>query len=92
MKKMNGLEMLKIYDNFKKYKDVDSNLVFKQENIDINNIDFTIAIPTFNRIKTLKEALDSALNQNTNIQYEVIVVENCNDMGGGKQDTKLLRI
>ncbi|MGX2982218.1 hypothetical protein [Helicobacter sp. 23-1045] len=28
---------------------------------------FTIAIPTYNRIDTLKEALDSAINQNIKI-------------------------
>lgn len=92
MKKIDGKNMLKIYDNFKKYKDVDSSLIFKQENIDISDIDFTIAIPTFNRIDTLKEAIDSALNQDVNMQYEIIVVENCNDIGGGQQDTKLSRI
>lgn len=83
MKKINGKDMLQIYDNFKKYKHIDSNLIFKQENIDINNIDFTIAIPTFKRLNTLKEAIDSALNQNIDTKYEIIVVENCDDMGGG---------
>lgn len=37
---------------------------------------FTIAIPTFNNENTILTALKSALNQDTNIEYEVLVVNN----------------
>ena len=39
----------------------------------------TIAIPTFNRVETLKRALLSALKQDFSAYYEIIVVENPND-------------
>lgn len=37
---------------------------------------FTIAIPTFKRAETLREALESVLNQDTSEQFEVIVSDN----------------
>lgn len=37
---------------------------------------FSIVIPTYNRTDLLKEALDSALNQIGNEDYEVIVIDN----------------
>ena len=37
---------------------------------------FTIAIPTFCRSSLLKEAVLSALNQVTNVPYDIIVVDN----------------
>ncbi|MBO7572071.1 MAG: glycosyltransferase family 2 protein [Bacteroidales bacterium] len=38
--------------------------------------DFTIAIPTYNRVDLLKEALESAINQNGYVDYNIIVVDN----------------
>jgi glycosyltransferase involved in cell wall biosynthesis len=37
---------------------------------------FTIAIPTYKRLDLLKEAIQSALSQDTGIPFEVIVVDN----------------
>lgn len=37
---------------------------------------FTIAIPTFHRAETLREALESALNQDTTEPYEIVVSDN----------------
>lgn len=37
----------------------------------------TIAIPTFNRFALLEKAIASALAQNTNLNYEIIIVDNC---------------
>ena len=37
---------------------------------------FTIAIPTYNNVSTIKNAIDSALNQDYNQDYEVLVVNN----------------
>ncbi len=41
-----------------------------------NKPDVCIAIPTFNRSKTLRESINSAVNQNVNYNYEIIVVDN----------------
>ncbi len=41
--------------------------------------DFSIFIPTFNRPYLLKEALESALNQNYNGNYEIVIIDNCSD-------------
>ena len=60
-------------DGIKAYSDVESIPIF------VNRIAtpsiVTIAIPTFNRISTLKEALESALAQDYE-DYEIIVVDN----------------
>lgn len=40
---------------------------------------FTIAIPTYNNEKTIQNAIDSALNQDTNTPYEVLVVNNASN-------------
>jgi len=37
---------------------------------------FTIAIPTFNNENTILTAIKSALNQDIDIEYEVLVVNN----------------
>jgi glycosyltransferase involved in cell wall biosynthesis len=57
----------------------------------VNQVLFSIAIPTYNRLELLKKALDSALNQ-TYTNIEVIVLDN-NSTDGTKewldeQDTK----
>lgn len=39
----------------------------------------TIAIPTYNRLELLKEAVETALSQRTAVTYEVIVVDNGSD-------------
>ena len=36
----------------------------------------TVVIPVFNRVRTIKDAVTSALNQNTDFPYNVIVVDN----------------
>ena len=39
-------------------------------------VKYTIAIPTYKRAHLLKEALESAIHQNTNIPYHILVVDN----------------
>ncbi|MEM4396779.1 MAG: glycosyltransferase [Candidatus Woesearchaeota archaeon] len=38
--------------------------------------DCSIVVVTFNRLKLIKECLDSLINQNTNNKYEIIVINN----------------
>lgn len=60
-------------DNFKKYKNVKSNLIVEGK---IKNPKITIAIPTYKRVRLLKEALLSAINQKEFDDYNIIVVDN----------------
>jgi len=58
---------------------------------------FTIAIPTYNNEKTIKRAIDSALNQDSDIPYEVLVVNNASVDNTGEvlrqyDDNKKVRI
>ena len=52
---------------------MDSQLIFDSS---IENPLVTIAIPTYKRNEMLVEAINSALNQDTNIAYDVLVVDN----------------
>jgi glycosyltransferase involved in cell wall biosynthesis len=45
---------------------------------------FTIAIPTFNNSDIIGIALDSCLNQEYELEYEVLVVDNCSNDGTDK--------
>lgn len=42
----------------------------------MNDILFTIAIPTYNNDKTIEATISSCLNQDTDVAYEVLVVNN----------------
>lgn len=42
----------------------------------MNELLITIAIPTYNNAKTIENTIESCLNQATNIEYEVLVVNN----------------
>lgn len=66
-------------DNFAVVAHIESRCVFAQDSSSQDTPLFTIAIPTFNRIETLKRALLSALKQDFSAYYEIIVVENPND-------------
>ncbi len=41
----------------------------------------TIAIPVYNNEKTIHKTIDSCLNQDTNIDYEILVVDDASDDG-----------
>lgn len=73
----NGKTFIAPQDNFKKQAHIPSSLIFTQESLCDDTPLFTIAIPTYKRIDTLKEALDSALNQDIS-KYP---------MGGGQTDS-----
>jgi glycosyltransferase involved in cell wall biosynthesis len=55
-----------------------SDLMLKMGNL-INKPVYSIFIPTFNRPDLLKEAIESALNQDYNGDYEIIVIDNCSE-------------
>ena len=63
-----------VHDNeINKYNKVKSHLIQRKE---VNNEPmFSIIIPTFNRSKYIKYAIDSALAQEIN-DYEIVIVEN----------------
>lgn len=64
-------------DNFSKYKTINSILLYGEEKKEKKMI--TIAIPTYKRVNLLKEALESAINQENYNEYEIIVVDNDSD-------------
>lgn len=64
----------KYEDNFKKCSQYKSVLIYG--NKEEKGYDISILIPTFKRSNTLKQALESALNQNQSIKYNIIVVDN----------------
>ncbi len=68
------MRITKIKDNFKEYHHIKSNLIAgsKRETPPV----YSILIPTFQRYKLLKEAIDSALDQKGHIDYEVMIVDN----------------
>ncbi|CAM3335372.1 glycosyltransferase family 2 protein [Helicobacter labetoulli] len=66
-------------DNFAVVAHIESRCVFTQDSSSQDAPLFTIAIPTFNRVETLRRTLLSALKQNFSWYYEVIVVENPNN-------------
>lgn len=71
-----NIEYFKYIDNFSKYKEVQSVLLFGS---DQDSPLITIAIPTYKRIHLLKEAIESCLNQVDFFNYEIVIVDNDND-------------
>lgn len=63
-----------IQDNFAKYKNIKSNLIFGK--VPDKEKLISIVIPTYGRAEYLREALDSALNQDCDVDYEIVVVDN----------------
>lgn len=66
---------LQCKDNFSTTKEIKSIKIFEGKTFSSQPI-FTIAIPTYNRHESLKRAINSALNQTFQYEYEIIVVEN----------------
>ncbi len=82
-------EFLKYENNFKKFDYIKSRLVYGKLDYRENPL-VTIAIPTYKRPELLKEALDSALNQNGFNDYEIIVVDNDADSINYESETEKL--
>lgn len=62
-------------DDIYKYKDVETRTVLKSS---VSTPFITILIPTYKRPDTLKETIDSVLNQIDFIDYEIIIMDNDN--------------
>jgi glycosyltransferase involved in cell wall biosynthesis len=75
--KKNMPDMLAYHDGFADFKHIESELVYSGGMVETPKV--SIMIPTYKRPELLKEAIESALNQKTNIRYEVVVVDNNND-------------
>lgn len=67
-------EVLKCKNNFEKYFSVKSLLVKGDKNI--NDLKYSIVIPTYKRVITLKDTIQSALNQEFKGDYNIIVCDN----------------
>lgn len=68
------IEMMAIHDNFKKYEHVKSTLVYGPEIK--KECKFSIVIPTYKRVETLNDAIQSCLSQRGINDYNIIVVDN----------------
>lgn len=66
-------DILQLTDNFKRTETVNSTCIIKGY---IDSPFVTIAIPTYKRPDLLRETIDSALNQKSEVQYEVLIVDN----------------
>lgn len=75
MKVSEQTDFFKVIDNFSKDNDVESVCIFHADE-KYQSARITIAIPTFKRISTLKETLESALNQRDFESYLIYVVDN----------------
>lgn len=73
----NASSFLECKNNFISTLDIKSIKIFEMDTAFINTPPlFSIAIPTYNRSRTLKEAINSAIHQKTDEKYEILVVEN----------------
>jgi glycosyltransferase involved in cell wall biosynthesis len=70
-------DIFEIKDNFKEWSHVPSQLIF--DNIPDFKPTVSIMIPTYRRPALLEEAIESALNQMTEVPFEVVVVDNESD-------------
>ena len=67
--------LLQYVNSFQKIKDFKSRLVYGDLSLNKTPL-VSIAITTYKRPQLLKEAIDSALNQNEFSNYEIIIVDN----------------
>ena len=65
------------------YQDVD----FDEQDFDV---EASVVIPVFNRVKTIKDAVESALSQKTSFKYNVIVVDNHSTDGTSDMLSRML--
>ncbi len=67
-------DYFKIENYFKEIDDKPAELIWGEK--PANKPEVCIAIPTYRRSQTLRESLDSAINQKGDFNYEIIVVDN----------------
>lgn len=81
-------DFYKHVDNFAKFAHVGWRLISGDEGL-LSKVFVTISIPTYNRPDTLKDAIDSALNQEGYDDYCVMVVDN--DPADGTETEELIK-
>ena len=62
-------------NNLHNYESVDADLFGNRK----NEVVVSIMIPTYKRPSLLRKAIESALNQRTDTEYEVVVIDNDNE-------------
>jgi glycosyltransferase involved in cell wall biosynthesis len=67
-------DIMRPHDNFKKYSHVRSILISGIEKME--DCKFSIVIPTYKRVETLKDTIQSCLCQKSIESYDIIVVDN----------------
>ncbi|MCQ2497614.1 MAG: glycosyltransferase family 2 protein [Lachnospiraceae bacterium] len=74
------------YDNHVAMEDI--SVVYEGAKVkDAKDITLSIIIPTMNRPLLLKEAIESALNQNTDVDFEIVILNNEGLIEGGNSKT-----
>ena len=68
-----GMDFFEVRDNFIENKNIESVLLLGKRQ---KECEFSIMIPTYLRNNYLKETLESALDQDTTINYEIVVIDN----------------
>lgn len=66
-------------NNFKKFENVESELLYSVKNFEVTSPVFTIFIPTYKRAHLLKNSFEHAIRQNTKKNFEIVVCDNNND-------------
>jgi glycosyltransferase involved in cell wall biosynthesis len=70
------------YENhFQKISHVRSNLILGEDSG--KNLFVSIIIPTYKRYELLKDAIESAINQNEFVDYEILIVDNEPELNNG---------
>lgn len=86
VKKIKWENWNKMSNNFSKYKNIKSNLIYGKYSKE--KPDVSIMILTYKRAEGLKKSLDSALNQSFSGTYEIVV---CDDSGFDESTDKLMK-
>jgi glycosyltransferase involved in cell wall biosynthesis len=79
-----------VKDNFQINRDIKSILRFGNIDKLINPV-FSIIIPTYNREETFMKALLSAINQDFEFEYEIVVVDNSEDFSDKSLAFKIIK-
>lgn len=72
--------ILDYHDGFAEHRHVTSALLYERRSG--REVVVTIAIPTFRRLALLKQALASAAAQHTDVQFEILIVDNDHESDG----------
>jgi glycosyltransferase involved in cell wall biosynthesis len=80
---MELIDFSKNEDSISKQAHIESVLLYGNPDA-VPDAQITICIPTYKRPQLLKEAIESAINQVTDIPYRIIVVDNDSDFGNSE--------